>query len=311
MTHDAAHADLLRLPHAGAARKLRAHRGGLIAVLLAALGLAGCGDLPRPFEPAEKADNPALDLPDSSGIAVLPLTGFTPGGENPMAAAMAAALRAQNVPARVGSGNNDTRWLLGTAERTDGTGVRLVWELYGAGGGLAGVHEHTVAVADGVWRAGEPQRLGRIARRAAPAIAGLIQEGRREPREGLKGFPPATRIVVEPATGRPTEGARALAPAMAAALRDQGLPVADTAQPGDVVVTGRLGGKAIAGGGRRIRLTWVVGRKGRSEPLGDLEQANAVPEGVLEQGWPALSRRIARAAVPGIMRVLRAAAPER
>jgi len=289
---------------------LRARGLGLIALLAAGLALAACGELPRPFQPAEKAGNPRLDLPDSEGVAVLPLTGLTPRGENRMAGAMAEALRAQNVPARVGSGSNDTRWLMGHAEHLGTEGVRLTWELYGDGGGLSGVHEHTVSITREAWRAGSPDRLGRIARRAAPRIAGLIQTRERETATGLDGFPPGTRIVVKPATGKPTKGARELAPAMAAALRAEGLPLADTAQPGDIVVTGRLGGEPLSGGARRIRIVWVVERKGRSEPLGDLDQANAVPESVLERGWPALSRRIARAAVPGLLRVLRAAAPQ-
>ncbi|SDF47871.1 hypothetical protein SAMN05216241_101218 [Limimonas halophila] len=310
MTGDAAHADLLRLPAAGAAGKLRARGRQLIAVLAAAFVLAGCGDLPRPFQGAEKAGNPVLSLPDSSGIAVLPVTGLTPRGDARMATAMAKALRAQNVPARVSSGSNDTRWLMGHAEAAGTEGIRLTWELYGEGGGLTGVHEHVVPITRTAWRAGASDRLARVARRAAPQIAGLVQDRPEQKRSGLRGFPEGTRVVVEPATGKPTEGARELAPAMASALRRRGLPLADTAQPGDIVISGTLGGKALSGGGRRLRITWVVEREGRAQPLGDLNQSNAVPEGVLEQGWPALSRRIARAAVPGILRVLRAAASQ-
>jgi len=283
-----------------------------LCLLAAVLALASCGQLPRPFQPETKGDNALLLLPDRTGIAVSPATGLAPAGDGRLAAAMAEALRKENVPASVGAGNSETHWLLSDVQRLGKVAgvlrLRLTWELYDAEGAPVGSQTQTVAVAERAWRGGDPEALGEIVRRAAPRIAAMIQGPAVEEAE-LTGYPPGTRVVVARVTGEPGAAARALTGAMTAELRERRLPLADRAQPGDVVVTGRVTLGEAEAGARPIEVVWTVQRQGEEAPLGDLRQANSVPQAQLDQGWPRLGGLIAQAAAPGVLQVLEQAAP--
>ena len=129
-----------------------APRLAVLAVAVLAALLAGCGDLPRPFQPERKGDNALLLLPDRAGVAVGTVTGAAPNGEA-LAEAMAEALRRQNVPSSVALGNRETRWLLGRAEAPPEQPAapgelrrRIVWELYDANGAPVGEVTRTVTV---------------------------------------------------------------------------------------------------------------------------------------------------------------------
>ncbi|RDD62649.1 hypothetical protein [Ferruginivarius sediminum] len=271
--------------------------------------LAGCGQLPQPFKPATKGDNPLLLLPDRYGIAVAEPSGDVPGEPMALAEAMAKALRDQNVTASVASANLKARWLLADvdAKRFNETvdELRVTWELYDPGGELAGRHEQRARVHQAAWTAGDPEVLGRLARAVAPSIAAMVQGG--EPRQSaLPGYPHGTRIVVAPVVGQPGTAARALARAMAQRLRERGLPVADHAQEGDIVIEGRLALGAANGMTRPVEIVWVLRRHGDDAEMGDLRQANRVPQARIDEGWNPLADAIAAAALPGVLDVLTA-----
>ena len=280
-----------------------------LALVLLLLAIAGCGVVPRPFKPESKSGNELLLLPDRTGVAVGSVTGDLPDG-NAMAAAMAEALRRENVPATVGVGNRKTHWLLGAAEVTQRTQARVtrrfVWELYDPEGEPVTAVTRTIGLPRADWRLGAPDALRRAAGRAAAEIAAALQ-GPRADTGTLPGFPDGTRIAIDEVAGRPLDLARALAGAMAAQLRQRGLPLTDRAGPGDIVLTGRVRVEPSAGGSsRRLRLAWTVTRQGKPEPLGDLTQANAVPRTQLDAP-DRLARTIADAAAPGVLQVLREA----
>jgi hypothetical protein len=313
MIDDAAHRSVLRLPGRRDAGDLRA--GGLARSLACALTvallllLAGCGQLPQPFKPATKGDNPLLLLPDRYGIAVAEPSGDVPGEPMALAKAMAKALRDQNVTASVASANLKARWLLADVEakRFNETvdELRVTWELYDPGGELAGRHEQRARVHPETWAAGDPDVLGRLARAAAPSIAAMVQ-GAESRQSALPGYPDGTRIVVAPVVGQPGTAARALARAMAQRLRERGLPVADHTQEGDIVIEGRLDIGAANGMTRPVEIVWVLRRHGDDAEMGDLRQANRVPQAQIDEGWNPLADAIAAAALPGVLDVLRA-----
>jgi hypothetical protein len=94
---------------------------------------------------------------------------------------------------------------------------------------------------------------------------------------------------------------------MAAQLRQRGVPLTDRAGPGDVVLQGRVLTREMASAtGQRLQVTWTVTREGEAEPLGDLNQANAVPQAQLDAP-ERLAQTIAGAAIPGVLQVLREA----
>ena len=289
-----------------------------LALLALALLLGACVGPSQPFQPAAKGGNDLLWLPDSTGIAVSSILGDVPRprpGDPTLAEAMVAALQKQNVPATVAEGGEMSRWLLGTArlsEAPDAAGrmrLELTWNLYEADGTPLGERRHHAQVRPERWRHGDPALLARLARTAAPRLAGLIQRpGPEEVRLG--GYPAGTRVVVGQVAGAPGTGARALARAMARELRERRLPLADQAQAGDVVVEGRLRLGDPAGGVRPLEVVWIVRREGDSGRLGDLRQANSIPVARLAQGWNGLAALIARAAAPGVTQVLEAGAPD-
>jgi hypothetical protein len=156
----------------------------------------------------------------------------------------------------------------------------------------------------GGWR--DAETLQRAAAEAAPELAAALQ-GPAPETGGLPGFPDGTEIAIGEVTGRPLELARALTGAMAAQLRQRGLPLTDRPAPGDVVLNGQVLTQRRAGAtGQRLQVTWTVTRQGESAALGDLNQANAVPQAQLDAP-DRLARRIAGAAVPGVLQVLREA----
>lgn len=320
MNVDAAHRAVLHGPAGGDARDLRSRHLSIARRLAALLitatlaGLGACGPLPRPFKPESKGGNELLLLPDRHGIAVGEPTGDVPDDRMALAEAMAEALRKQNVTASVASGNLRARWLLANVDArplsdTIST-LHLTWELYDSDGGLRGRHEQVSRVPRAPWRAGEPEVLARVAREAAPEIAAMIQAPEREQRP-IPGYPARTRVVVAPVVGQPGQAARALRQAMARRLRERGLPVADHRQPGDIVIEGRLDLGPVNGVARPIEIVWLVRRAGADDKMGDLRQANRVPQARIEAGWTPLADTIARAAMPGVLEIVAANARNR
>lgn len=277
-------------------------------ILLLALLLASCGQLPRPFQPEVKGNNQLLVLPDRTGISVASVTGAVPDGEA-MAEAMAEALRRENVPATVAVGNEQSRWLMGHAEAMESGGSetvrrRFVWELFDARGEPVGQVERTANAPRAAWQASESELLQRLAAAAAPEIAAMIQ-GPKVLESELPGFPAGTQLVVAPVAGGPPEFGRALMEAMARRLRQRDLPLADRAQPGDVVISANLTlADGEQAGQSALELVWTLAQQGKDTNLGTLRQANPVQTSRMQEQPERLADLIVRAALPGVMQVL-------
>lgn len=286
---------------------------GLLALLLVA---AGCTQLPRPFQPVDKGDNDLLRLPDQTGVAVSPVTGSVPGDGKALATAMAEALRTRNIPTNVGSGNSEAHWLLGHVTRradsaaNGAASLRVTWELYDAEGEPLARIARTHEVPAEAWRAGKADALNTVVRPAADEVAARIQRRTGKP-AGLPGYPEGTRVIIGQIRGQPDAATRALAQAMASRLRQRDLPVADRAQPGDVVVEGNLSLGESNGTNRPLELVWILRREGEGGRMGDLRQANRVSDARIRRGWDQLAGLITRAAVPGVLQVIERKAPAR
>jgi hypothetical protein len=282
------------------------------ALVAVGVALASCTQLPRPFQPTDKGDNDLLKLPSHTGVAVAPVTGDVPDDGTALARAMAEALQTRNLPATVGSGNAQTRWLLGSVQRgaaQDGD-VRLTqtWELYGSGGERLGETTRTGAVPREALARANGTTLTRFVAPAAREVAGMIQ-GTTPATGQLPGYPDGTRLVVGEIRGEPGAATRALAQALAQRLRQRDLPISDRAQPGDVVIEGRLELGESNGTNRPMQLVWILQREGESRRMGDLRQANRVPDSAIQTGWDRLASLVTQAAVPGVLQVIRAKAP--
>lgn len=285
------------------------------AAALIGLGLvlAGCTQLPKPFQPADKGDNDLLRLPSHTGVAVAPVTGDVPDDGTALARAMAKSLRRRNLPATVGSGNAQTRWLLGNVTRTTAAGdggarLDVTWELYGPNGDRVGTVERTHDLQGDAWPNPADGALDRLVRPAAGKVAAMIQ-GVAPATGELPGYPEGTRLVVGEIRGEPGAATRALAQALARRLRQRDLPISDRATSGDVVIEGRLDLGESNGTNRPMELVWILRRAGETGRMGDLRQANRVPDTAVREGWDRLAGLVTRAALPGVLQVIRAKAP--
>lgn len=287
----------------------------LLVIFAVVVLLAGCERLPRPFQSEAPGDNDLLMLPDRSGIAVAPATGDVPGDGTALGAAMAEQLRAENIPADLGVGNSQSRWLLvhvdSLAEPADGPRglpLRIAWELFEADGTPLSSYEQRLTVSAGPWMRGQPELLDSIVEEAAPRIARWVQGPEAEEAK-LPGYPPGTALAVPDVASEESGAGAALSRALRRTLDARGLPLVENAQPGDVVIEGRLDLGPKVGSLVPLELVWTVRRAGEDETIGDLRQANQVPERELARGWPRLSRLIVQAVTPEMLRVVEAGAP--
>jgi len=90
---------------------------GLIGFALL-LSLAGCGELPRPFQPEYKGEENAKLMPvDRAGVVVRPVEGLPEPAATAFNTALIDALRHEDIAAMSGGGNAASLLLVGTADR--------------------------------------------------------------------------------------------------------------------------------------------------------------------------------------------------
>ncbi|HSR71106.1 MAG TPA: hypothetical protein VLL72_01880, partial [Kiloniellales bacterium] len=267
-----------------------------IALSAALLAPAACGDLPRPYQPAEKTANPLIEHAQGAGVLVLPLTGDRPGldreagtGEPAsLSDAVARALVAREVLASTTSRSLASRSLASRAEARpagpDRLALEIEWGLRRPDGIVLGRYTLRDEVPAAAWQSGDPALLEALAEAAAPGIAtlaGARPELAPEP-VAIPGFPDA-RLVVPPLERAPGDGETALADALTAELERGGLPVAREARDNDLLVLGSVVlGPAGDDGLQDVTVRWRVARAADETELGGIEQRNRVPVGSLD-----------------------------
>ena len=280
----------------------------LSVLFLVGLGLltAGCGQLPRPFQPADKTANALLDPKAAAGVLVLPLAHDTPGAPEAAAEALAAALRSRNVPASTRGWNAASRILTGRAvlqDLPDGKNeLLLFWELADAKGGRLDHFAQRSELAPGAWQAGDPKSIAAVMNQAAVQIAAVVQGPR--PGAARSPAPPRGRLAIQPMTGLPGDGAQSLAEALRRRLLAAGLPVAEQPGTDDLVVTCAVTLGQPLGSGQEVTVVWTVSRARDGVELGQITQQNRVPAGSLDGSWGATAAGIAEGATLGIIEIL-------
>lgn len=206
---------------------------GRLLSILALLVLAGCGDLPRPFQPEEKylpivrpVSPQAAELLRERNSVVIQDVANAPGpGGARLAAAMAVALRDQGVAADVvASGNGFT--LAGIADIRpfpNDIEVRITWYVLDDRGLRVGQQEQVTRGRLEDWQDGNDRLLSRIALQGAPQLARLFntlaagapaQPPATAPDQPRPGAAPAVSAGVPPSAGTgTTPAAKAGAPA--------------------------------------------------------------------------------------------------
>lgn len=265
------------------------------AIVAVALLLAGCGDLPRPFQPdGKQEENRLLVLPDRAGVLVRPVAGLPEPDATRLAESLADALRRENVPASTRSGNAASFVLDGDV--LGGGRARLV--LRAPSGEI--VREHELALSTG---AGGSDRIPPELQDTAALFARALQP------DAVAAAPPAPRAVrIGTITGTPEGGDIALSRALDYALRRLGINLADASVTDSLVVNGTV---AIAAKGPQLRtvdVRWAVLAPDGTE-IGQVNQQNDVPATYLERAWAELAVAVAEGAAEGIAELVERAPP--
>ena len=101
-------------------------------------------------------------------------------------------------------------------------------------------------------------------------------------------------------SGAPGDGNAALTAALKGRLRDAGIPLVDEDADGQVyTVQGVVSTTRPADGVQSVEVSWQVWTPD-AEEIGSVDQANAVPAGVLDGAWGQVAGDVADAAVDGI-----------
>lgn len=302
----AACSDLRRLLPAWSAGDLRFY-----VTLLLLLLLAGCGPLPRPFEPEDKTANPLLAPIEGQTLMVLPIQGAAPELPDGGAAAIAEALASTGLPAHAGPRTAQSRLLLGTATVTPlGDGeerIILQWEVYAPGGSQLWTYRQQTDLPAGQWQAGDPDALRYVGLKASP----IVEQAARGP-ELVAAIPELPQssggerlpVLVTGLAGAPGDGGRSVPRALRSVLTQRGFLVLEKAKPEGFVIEGGMTSEAISGNQEKVVLTWRVLDATDGSFIGQIEQANVIPMGTLDGPWGDIAAVIAVGTADGVLQLL-------
>jgi hypothetical protein len=266
----------------------------LAFLLLIAIALAGCGELPRPFQPEFKSEsNPLLMPVDRAGVVVTPVAGL-PDSES-FAEQLAEGLRQEGIVAMTGRGNASSIHLTGQASPAAGG-----WNVYLALDGAKG--ESLGALA---WQlAARPAASDAVA--LAKAVVLVLHP------DGPVPLAPKPSVTVGDVTGVPGEGGRALARALEFNLKRADVKLAETPAQATHIINASVTiapAKGMAPNDtRNVDVRWIVLRADRQE-VGQVRQTNDVPVRQIDRNWAEIAYAVADAAVEGLTNLLTRAPP--
>lgn len=265
-------------------------------------GLAGCGDLPRPFAGAPGGDSPRLLRPPPPRLAVdAPEPGVLGGrGDALYLTAMADALASQDVPAVAASARKGDWHLKLAIERSGGT-LTPVFTVFDASGAQAGLAQG-MAVPEQSWQRGDAETMRAVAVQAAPTIAGLLTriEADRRAADPNSLVNREAKLMMGEVTGAPGDGNEQLARNMKIALANQGLRLVD--KGADFTVSARITVVPQADRQDRIEIEWIV--SDASSDRGHIVQLNNVPHGSLDHYWGDVAVVVTDEAAAGVKDVV-------
>ena len=266
----------------------------LLATFVVLATLAGCGELPRPFESAHDSNDDLRLMPvDKAGMVVHPPAGMPGPAADALTRALIDALRNEDVAAMTPPGNAASLVLDGTATAEPaGWSIRLA--LADANKtALGSVTSHAAPTA-----VDDPQAWSPFAKAMAKSIAAMLQTDGTTPRTDQP------NVVIGDVSGLPDGERRMLVHALEFALQRARVQVSSTPDKATHVISGDILISPPHGSGTRqqssVDVKWTVARADKSE-VGQLHQANDVPVDMLSHDWPDIAMAVADAAVDGIV----------
>jgi hypothetical protein len=275
--------------------------------LLPLLALVGCGDLPEPFLGNPGATGRILAQPPTPRLTVSP-----PGdallpdaASQTLAADLAQALQAQEVPAVAVAAAARTEWrLVATASQRGVTVVPAFTVLDPQGKDRGKTEGAAVPVA--AWAAAAPETLRQAAAEAAPKISALLTniEIARQMADPNSLFNRRAKVMVANVTGAPGDGDESLTDQMRTHLALLGPTVQNTAAGADFTVQGQVKAVPIAGRQQRIEIQWLI-KNAAGNDLGKVVQLNEIPAGTLDHYWGDVAVVVATEASSGVNDVIK------
>jgi outer membrane biosynthesis protein TonB len=127
-----------------------------------------------------------------------------------------------------------------------------------------------------------------------------VEEPKKKPKPGQREI---RAVAVVPVKGSPGGGDAELTAAMRKTLAAAGWPVVSKPQPDALTIVGRVK-VAPKGEAQTVSVNWEV-QSPDGKSLGDVKQANDVPQGALDQGWGPAAFAVAEAAATGIFDIVK------
>ena len=267
--------------------------------------LAGCGDLPRPFEghPGAMAERLAQPPPARLAVPVPTNALLTDAASATYQTALVTALQDAEVPA-VADAARPGDWKLTISADMRGNMVVPKFTVEGPDGKRKGSAE-AAPVDAGQWADGSKPILQQDAAAAAPTVTDLLTRIEAQMRmsdpNSLLNRP--ARVAVPDVTGAPGDGNFQLARQLRMQLSQLGEAVQNSTQNADYTVQGAVTAAPAAGGAERIEIAWTVtDAKGRE--AGRIVQLNDVTRGSLDRYWGDTALIVAQQAAGGVRQVI-------
>jgi hypothetical protein len=275
-------------------------------VCAAALTLAGCPTLPKPFaHEGPVAENGLVEMPSVGAVRVVPPK-LPPEMAQAMTDAAINALTAAGIPASSEALANafvlQGEVIIEDPDASDGP-VRIEWRLLEPSGKPIGKIEQRLAAA----RPEAVTPLEAAARSAANEVAAYFD--RRAKFGTVDGATEAaqadgkTSLFFEGVTGAPGDGNESLARTLTFILRKSGAPLVESPERATHLLTGQVEAKPQANGMSELSVVWRLTDSGGKE-LGKVSQKNPVKSALIERRWGELAFAVSDAAADGVLDAL-------
>ncbi len=255
----------------------------LLTILACVFVLATCGDLPRPFQPAERASPEILEeaLGTRAGVFVESVPGMPEADSARLTGDLVRALRALDVAAGRHASNRASS--------------RISAEL-----GAAGVMRWSLVAPDGeIVVSFDDEGDGDRAAIVARGFAAILNP------DTLAAVNAGPSLAVQPVDGAPGDGRYSLTQAMRRALVQSGFKLTESLESASFIVLGSVyvADTPDSNQHQSITVDWTVLTPDGAR-VGTVSQSNVMPRGALDGAWVEVARVVAANGVQGIVAML-------